>query len=359
MRTDSEGFLYPVIDKMQCISCGKCEKVCPVLKGIPCSNQTEFYAAQNNAPLIRESSSSGGVFSALANKVLQKDGAVCAAIYNKDFAVSHKIVVSKEETAQMRGAKYSQSHASHLFPELESMLKAGKQVLFVGTPCQCAGLKAYLGKDYGNLLLVDMICHGVPSPLVWQAYINRRKTLDAGEGKLAAIDLRNKSTGWSRYAYSVKFSYENGAVYSAVQGQDPFMRGFTGDMYLRPSCSACSFKGVHRCSDLTLGDCWGIWDTHPEFDDNRGTSLLMIHSARGKTIWNEISKDFRILELNEEEAIRQNPSAVTSSKPHPLRAVFFERLKKQEPVDVLIWDLLTPKKRKPGLIRRIIRKLRG
>ena len=357
MRADSEGFLYPEVDESQCVNCKMCEKACAVLKSPRVSQSAELVAAQNMDALVRQESSSGGVFTALAERIIRQGGTVCAAAYNEDFSVAHRIAFNVKQIAPMRGAKYAQSHAGHLFRQLKELLKEGKPVMFVGTPCQCAGLKGYLGQDYDQLLTVDMICHGVPAPVVWENYVNRRRELDANGAPVASINLRNKSTGWSNYAYSVMFQYADGSVYSVPQGQDPYMRGFVGDLYLRPSCSRCSFKGLHRCSDLTLGDCWGIWNTHPEFDDNKGTSLLIIQSSRGQRAWDGIKDGFYTVPLTREEAFKSNSSALASSEVHPQREAFFTRLSDAEPVEELIRDILEPKAPRQSLIKRVLRRI--
>lgn len=357
MRADSEGLLYPEVDRSQCVDCKLCEKACAVLHRPRVGESVQISAVQNMDEDIRKESSSGGVFTALAEMLLRQGGAVCGAVYSEDFTIEHRIAFTAEDIAAMRGAKYAQSYAGHLFGQLKQLLIEGTPVMFVGTPCQCAGLKSYLGKDYENLILVDMICHGVPAPAVWKAYVSHRRKLDAGGQKVASINLRDKSTGWSNYAYSVRFSYVDGSVYSVLQGQDPYMRGFVSDLYSRPSCSDCSFKGVNRCSDFTLGDCWGIWDTHPDFDDKKGTSLLLIHSAKAKKVWGEISHGFRTRTLTEEEATKCNPSALISSDAHSGRKEFFRRLSTGEPVDELIWDILRPKTPKQNLLKRILHRL--
>lgn len=357
MIPDDEGFLYPQIDGSQCVGCKKCETACPVLQVPKASESVQAYATQNMDRLIRQQSSSGGVFTALAKQIMKKGGAVCAAVYNGQFEVEHRIAYTEEELAPMRGAKYSQSHAGHLFRRLKELLESGKPVMFTGTPCQCAGLKAYLGKEYEQLLLVDMVCHGVPSPSVWKAYVRCRRELDANGAELSSINLRDKSTGWSRYAYSITFRYANGNTYSARQGEDPYMRGFVQNLYLRPSCSACSFKGINRCSDLTLGDCWGIWDTHPEFDDDQGVSVLLIHSKKGQMLWSDISTQFHSMQLTEEDVTNYNSSAIHSSAPHPRRVVFFDRRSSGEPIDELISNVLLENPPKKGVFKRILDRL--
>lgn len=357
MVSDFEGFLNPKIQQDQCIGCKKCEKACAVLELPKVSASTKILAAKNIDTAVRLESSSGGIFTALAEKIIDQGGVVCAAVYDEAFAVEHRLAFTMQELAMMRGAKYVQSHAGHLFGRLKELLAAGKTVLFVGTPCQCAGLKSYLGQDYEHLVLVDMICHGVPAPTVWKAYLDRRRVLDAGGAQIASINLREKTTGWSKYAYSVMFRYTNGHLYSVRQGQDPYMRGFVGNLYLRPSCSDCSFKGIRRCSDLSLGDCWGIWDTHPEFDDDRGVSVLLIHSAKGQMLWSAISSQFHSMQLTEEDVTNYNSGAVHSSAPHPRRGAFFDRLSAGEPVDELISNVLLENPPKKGVFKRILDRL--
>ena len=343
MTGDAEGFLYPKIDQARCVDCKQCEKICPVFRQPKVAETVQFVAARNTDSHVRQESSSGGVFTAVAQEVLREGGAVCAAVYNEDFGVEHRIAFTVEELAPMRGAKYVQSHAGHLFRNLKALLTDGKPVMFVGTPCQCAALRSYLGREYENLLLVDLICHGVPAPGVWSAYLDRRRKLDADGQNLTSVNLRDKTTGWSRYAYSVRIGYSDGTSYLMPQQRDRYMNGFVGNLFLRPSCGRCSFKGIGRCSDLTLGDCWGIWDSHPEFDDNKGTSLLMIQSPKGQRLWNSVCHGFDTLELTEEAVTKYNPSAMYASEPRANRAEFFARLEGGEPLDELLEDLLAPK----------------
>lgn len=352
MVADREGFRYPAIDATKCIRCRLCEKACPILSAPQVSERVTALAAQNKDETVRRRSSSGGVFSALAEYVTARGGSVCAAAYDARFEVRHVLIDSPEAIDALRGAKYAQSRTEQSFHEIRERLTAGQMVLFVGTPCQCAGLKAYLGRDFENLLTVDMVCHGVPSPKVWSHYL-REQEREAGS-KLRSVNLRSKSTGWSRYAYSVEMTFENGTNYSAPQGKDPFLQGFVRNLYLRPSCSACSFKGTARCSDLTLGDYWGIWDQHPEFDDDRGTSMLLLHSEKGRVAWQHISDNFRVLDVSVQDAVAQNPSAIHSSVPHPRREDFFHELGLVPVKQSIQHALELPKE---GIIKRLIRRI--
>lgn len=352
MTSDDEGFRHPEIDKNRCVSCRRCEQACPLLIDTTEHTGTIAYAAKSREDFVRAESSSGGVFTALAELVLKKGGCVCAARYDTEFNVVHDFAYSFSEVPSFRGAKYAQSSAEHCFQEIKSLLQEGRIVLFVGTPCQTAGLSAFLRKDAPNLILVDMICHGVPSPKVWQRYLQMRRKTDARNEHIQSINLRSKTSGWSRYAYSVDIEYQDGSHYCVPQGQDPFMRGFVQNLYLRQSCSHCFFKGCRRRSDLTLGDFWGIWDQHPAFDDNRGISLLLTHSDKGKAAWAEIRDGFDCIPVTLEDAFRQNPSALLASPAHGKREEFFARLDQTEDAGRLIEDCLSNHK-KSSLLGRV------
>lgn len=361
MNEDKEGFLYPYIDYSKCVSCGLCQKACPILTNKKKQvYQTISFAAQNRNKKIRENSSSGGVFLALALDVVKQGGAICAAKYSKNFEVIHDIATSKEQLFDYCGAKYAQSRLGQCFTKIKELLCQKRKVLFVGTPCQVAGLRAYLKHPNDNLILVDMICHGVPSPLVWKKYLKERNQLDSKESIIKVVNLRDKSTGWSNYNYSVRFEYQNGDMYLVQQNNDRFMQGFIANLYLRPSCSNCKFKGIDRCSDITLGDYWGVWNHYPEFDDNGGTSLVMIHSKKGLEIWKGISNNFRTLEISNEQAVQYNPSAVESSSfDENVRTAFFKGfLRGQKVSDLVPGILLKKNKDKMSIILKLLKRLR-
>lgn len=360
MNEDEEGFLFPRIDLKKCTSCGLCEQSCPILM----SNKekqnytTKTFAAQNENEDIRRKSSSGGVFIELARTVMDQGGAVCAAKYSKDYEVIHDIATTEKGLLDYCGAKYAQSKTGQCYTEIKEMLCQGQKILFVGTPCQIAGLTAFLKHPHDNLLLVDMICHGVPSPLVWRKYLEERKQRDANGAELKTVNLRDKSTGWSRYSYSIRFEYQNGNVYSVNQRDDNYMQGFTSNLYLRPSCSNCKFKGIDRISDITLGDFWGIWEQYPEFDDNIGTSLVMIHSEKGQKMWEKIRGNFKTLAISNEEAIQYNPSAIKNSPAANEREAFFSGLRQGKQVSDLIQICLSEQDiQKISIVRRMWNKL--
>lgn len=329
MKRKPDGFLYPHINENICVGCGKCKKVCPI-ENIPVLYEgSECLAAYNKNEGQRLKSTSGGVFYLLAQQILREEGIVFGAAYNSENKVVHQKVVSIDDISALQGAKYVQSELNDTFLDAERALKAGKDVLFSGTPCQIAGLKKYLEKDYEKLLTVDLVCHGVPSPLAWESYLEYRKDKDNQEKIADKINVRSKETGWSRYSYSVQYSYNDGYVYQKPSGQDPYMRAFVSNMTLRPSCNECHFKGLKRCSDFTLGDFWGIWNIKPEMDDNKGTSLVVIHSEKGKEYWEKIKSYCESVSVSEEESYRENSSMMKASPIHPDRDEILQKLNEQ------------------------------
>lgn len=314
MTEDENGFYYPHVDTSICVNCGACERICPVLNEVPKNAALpEAYAAYSLDEELRADSSSGGVFSELAKTVLEEGGIVYGAAYDESFRVYHRGVSTLEALKDLRGAKYSQSFMGASFSEIKELLEKEQTVLFCGTSCQVAGLRAFLKKDYDNLLCVDFVCHGVPSPMAWRRYVEYRARID-NDGKLPVkINLRDKSSGWSRYRYSNTFRYDKEKEYRDISTQSVYMKLFTQDYISRLSCGICKFKGYSRSSDITLGDFWGIWDVAPEMDDDRGTSVVLIHSAKGQKTWDEISDRVKTNPVSLEQCSQQNPSLLSSS----------------------------------------------
>lgn len=197
MVTDREGFWYPEVDQSACINCGKCERVCPVLnrkKRQPRKFGRKAYAAINTDPEIRFQSSSGGIFTAIAEAIIDRGGVVFGAAFDKEFAVRQVFAETKEDLAAFRGSKYVQSDMGDAYSSVLRFLQSGRIVLFSGTPCQIGALKSFLGKEYPNLITVDLICHGVPSPMVWEKYVRHRRSLDS-DSQLRTVQFRDKERG--------------------------------------------------------------------------------------------------------------------------------------------------------------------
>lgn len=358
MRKDEEGFLYPVVNKSNCIDCHLCEKICPLLNEENVHNIfTEGYAVINKNEQVRDESTSGGFFSLLANYVLDLNGYVIGAYYDENFIVKHIAINDKNELYKLRGAKYSQSELGNIFKQVKDLLDQKKYVLFSGTPCQVSGLKSFLRKDYERLITVDLICHGVPSPLAWKKYLEYRYKKDNNGEKANSINLRSKISGWSNYHYSVVFDYDK-YKYEKLNGQDPFMKAFVNNLCLRPSCYSCHFKGIQRISDFTLGDYWGIWNQISEMDDNKGTSIVFVHSQLGKNIFNQLKNSIIYQEVDVNKAIEENPSMIKSSQKNDKREDFMNDLKNHD-FDYLIDKYeLKQKLVKPSLLRRILNKVK-
>lgn len=358
MNADADGFLFPLVSEEACIHCGLCEKVCPIRHlPIPEEGETVAYAAYVTDPVIRAESSSGGIFSALALQVLAKEGAVFGAAYDSQFDVRHICAENSEDLARLRGAKYAQSELGNTFRNVRERLDRGQHVLFSGTPCQVAGLKSFLRKDYDNLICVDFVCHGVPSPMAWHKYVRFRSNMDSGGQLPQRINLRSKDTGWSRYAYSNVFSYPNGKKYACTSGESLFMRLFVGDHINRLSCAQCAFKGYRRVSDITLGDFWGIWDIAPELDDNKGTSLILLHSDKGQRIFTDIQASIVCKPMTLAQASAQNASLLVSAKTQPDREEILALLRRED-FDALQTRFPKPVSRKPSLLIRIKAKMK-
>lgn len=357
MQDTGEGFLFPVIHTETCIQCNRCEEACPVLCMPDKSRHTQAFAVKNKDDVEREKSTSGGVFPLLARTILDADGIIYGAAYDNDFSVSHIAVEDSGNLPFLQGTKYVQSTVGRIFPEVKDHLKAGRQVLFSGTPCQCAGLRAFLGKGYENLMLVDLICHGVPSPKVWQTYIDYRARKENGGKRPVKINMRSKVNGWSRY--STEFDYGNGKIARSQNSEDPFIRAFVGNICLRSSCSECLAKGTERCTDLTLGDYWGIWSQHPEFNDEKGTSIVFVHSAKGMAALNRMKGQTEWLEISIEDAYRENMSMMSSSKAHEKRKDFLDKVTSDNFGDIVKEYFPLVSAKKPGVWDRVKGKLTG
>ena len=356
MQADTEGFLRPYVDETKCIACGLCEKTCPVLNppNLP-KNQPDCFAAVNNSNQERLQASSGGVFVLLERWVLNKNGVIFGAAFEPDFSVSHRYAENEQEASAFCGSKYLQSRIGNAYREAKTFLEQGRYVLFSGTPCQIVGLRSYLGRDYERLVTMDIICHGVPSPAVWQKYVQERAERDSYGQLPVEVSFRTKASSWSKF--SMRFTYRE-KEYCVPYYEDSYMRGFLRNLYLRPSCHQCIAKGVRRVSDITVADFWGVQQVCPEMDDDRGVSIVFLHSEKAKHMWSDISKTLRDMPVDVESAVQKNSAAIKSVDCHPNRAVFFERFPTCEDLSSLILELTpNPVVKPPSLYRRIRSKL--
>lgn len=314
LKEDEEGFLYPSVDVSECIDCGLCEMVCPWLSRPDRILPVGVLAVKNRNEGERMSSSSGGVFIAVARKVIENGGVVFGAVFDEKWEVRHAYAETLEGVRPMMGSKYLQSRIEDSYRQAEVFLKAGRDVLFSGSPCQIAGLHNYLRKDYPNLFAIDFICHGVPSPGVWRKYLDETFNISArraADGKntvlsqslnslpvITGIEFRDKKRhGWKKYSFVVRGSAveadKNSVLLSDIHRDNPFMKGFLADIYLRPSCYQCKCKNGVSHSDLTIADFWGIQNMMPDFDDDKGVGLVLVNTDGGKKMFDSLDMEVR------------------------------------------------------------------
>ena len=321
MRRDrEEGFDYPVANPDRCLGCGKCEAVCPVQNPSEAREPEAAYAVRCNEYV--DASSSGGVFMALAKAVIDEGGVVFGAVMEKDLIVGHAEAETMEEVQRMRGSKYVQSDPYSSFWDAKEYLKAGRKVLFTGTPCQIAGLKRYIGGDHEGLLTVDTACHGVPGPGLWEMYVN---ALQARTKKnITSVNFRDKSRGWRHYGFTCMG--ENGEkVISVKATDDPYMALFMQDMTLRPSCYSCPAREGRSGSDLTMADLWSVADAASALDDDRGVSGVLVNTPKGKEYMSKVRPE-TILQVPV-AAVKAENGGFAESLPMPeKREEFFKGL---------------------------------
>lgn len=290
---DEEGFTYPVVDKGSCVGCGLCEEVCPCLNETH-NNRAEFvYAAINKNERIRMASSSGGVFSALAKNVLKRKGCVYGAAFNKKWEVVHICVDDEQDLHRLYGSKYVQSRIDNIFKDVKHKLDDGKDVLFTGTPCQIKGLKLYLRKEYDNLISVEVVCHGVPSPKVWDTFLME---INPNEKEITSIQMRDKSRGWTSYSIEIKAGEDK--LFSNYARNCLYIKGFIRNLTIRPSCFNCPAKSGSSMADISLADFWGIVSKETLFSDNKGVSAVLVYTDKGETAIMNSSLELRPTELS-------------------------------------------------------------
>lgn len=331
MTFDEEGFRYPNVNNDICISCSKCINHCHLENKptyIERFEQPIVYAAINKNESIRKKSTSGGIFSLIAENILKKGGIVFGVQLSDNQVVEHTRVDNLIDLEKLRGSKYVQSTTNGTFSEVKKLLNSNVQILYSGVPCQIEGLYAYLNKDYPNLTTVSIVCHGVPSPKVFKLYTEYLK--DKYKSKIKSIFFRDKKLGWKKSLFKVEF--ENNKTYENIVGKDSYTNAYQTNLYLRPVCHHCTAKNT---SDIVLGDFWGVDSKLPDWDDDKGTSLVLVNTNRGQKIFSELS-ECSYIEATFEHALERNPNLLYFSKPNKGRDAFMKDLSYGKPMRYLM-----------------------
>ena len=356
---DAEGFLYPKADATLCTGCGQCNSICPVINGCPSSSENykepKCYTGEHRSIEVVFSSTSGGMFSALADEMYNEGGYVGGAVHNEDLSVSQFISNDRLDLKALRRSKDLQSNAVGFYRRVKDILDNGGKALVCGLPCQIAGLLNFLGRKYDDLVTVDLICGGVNSPKVWRRYLDYIEEINGS--KIISTENKSKEYGWRNLTQ--KFVFENGSEYFDTAKTSPFIKGFIGSyLYCRPSCYDCRFKGFPRIADITIGDFWGIEKHTSNHGSDMGTSVVLINNEKGAGFFEKAKRRINLEEAKLEWATDGNPSlnrSVPSSSGD--RTAFFEDLDKMR-FDELIGKYSDGQAKKKSKLRSALGRLR-
>ena len=318
---NEEGFYYPIVDNIKCINCEKCLESCPVITENT-ESPNNCIAARAKDNVLVSSSTSGAIFPLLASLIINKEGLVYGAAYSEDLLVEHIGISTYNQIKQLQTSKYVQSNIQHIYCEIKEKLSQDKTVLFSGTPCQVKGLYTYLKNKPDNLFTVDIVCHGVPSEVAYKKYLSWLE--NKYNSRVITINFRSKCSGWRNYSIVVTFA--NGKQYQSYHWDDPFIRAFIRGLDLRESCYSCSFRGKYYSADLTLGDLWGSEKICPEWNDDRGISLIITHSEKGNKLLNNIQKKIDSKDIPYKDVILKNVSAENPCERPIGRDQFFHKI---------------------------------
>lgn len=332
MLPDEEGFLYPLVSLDKCINCNVCNKVCPVEnKSTSMGLVLNSYVLRTKDKDVLTNSTSGGFITPLASYILGLDGVICGAAYDKDFRVKHIIVENdgaEKGLANIRGSKYVQSDLGDCFKKIKKFLEEERTVCFVGTPCQVNGLKSFLQKNYTRLITVDLVCHGTPSPRLWEKYLNYQKAKYNSE--ISEISFRNKTYGY--HSGTMKITFASGNIYYGSARIDLMLKSFFSEIASRPICYQCPFKTLDRCSDFTIYDCWHASDLVSGLkDDDKGFTNVIVQSNKGKNILDLVKDRYEIYSVDTKKAIELDGIMILNSAiPHQQRTKFYLNLDQHE-----------------------------
>ena len=317
---DSAGFKYPKINSNLCIKCGLCKKVCPVInKAQDNTYKVKAYACKNKDLDSRLRSSSGGIFILLAKWIIKNNGVVFGARFNNNLEVIHDYAEKEQDINLFMGSKYIQSNINNSYKKVKDFLIDKRMVLFTGTPCQIEGLLQYLGKEYENLYTQDIICHGVPSPKLWNKYLEYKKNKN-GETPVKVNFRRKDILGWNNYQVQYVYSNKEENIH---HNDDIYMNIFLENLALRNSCYKCKFKKLKRKSDITIADFWGIDKTNLDINDEKGVSAVLINSKKGEKLFNNVKENIEYYDADINDIIKNNPCICNSVAYNDKREEFF------------------------------------
>ncbi|HAH17913.1 MAG TPA: hypothetical protein DCL29_02705 [Eubacterium sp.] len=350
MQPDDEGFLYPHIDKGNCIECHKCESVCPIQNKHNNSQKVDAICARSSSIDIVKNSTSGGFFTPLAQYVLAQNGKVVGATYSDNKKIEHIVVCNnnKNDISKLRGSKYVQSDLKNTFSEVKQELESGVLVCFSGTPCQIEGLLNYLEKDYDSLITVDVICHGTPSPKLWKKYVDYQEK--KYKSTIKSVSFRKKTYGY--HSGTMELAFENGHKYNGSARVDYMLKSFFREISSRPSCYECNFKTDTHPSDFTIFDSWHASELVPGLkDDDMGYTNVFINTDKGRKIFSNIEEHYEFYPIDIEQAIKLDGKMVRNSAiPHQKRKEYYVDLDNEE-LDVHIQRFI-PISKKDYLVER-------
>ncbi len=364
-QPDENGFLFPEKDSTKCINCNRCLDVCQFENTIKvCDDNQKFFACKSKENSTRFLSTSGGAFSAVAECFCDKDYVLFGAVFDKDLKVKHDYTEDIKDLGRFRKSKYVQSNPGDSFIKAKEFLKAGKKVLFSGTPCQIAGLRKYLGKDYENLFCIDIVCHGIPSQALFDKYISELS--DELSDKVTEFTFRSKDKFETNNCSlkTARIKTEKGKEITKQVLECEYLAAFYEEMFYRDSCEACLFANTDRVGDITLGDFWGIEQINKEFDDGKGISLIIANTEKGRRILPLLDEKLEMVESDKEHAVKKNAQLRKPVKCHENREKFFMLNKENtfcysvrqcmfipSPLRLKVSNMVTP-------IKKIIRKLK-
>ena len=371
---DEQGFLYPKVNKSLCVDCGACEKACPIINAdnhTVLGADTLSFACYNKNDEVRRNSSSGGFFTLIAEYVINKQGVVFGAKFDSAYHVVHSYTETIEGLEAFRRSKYVQSYIGESYKQVRSFLKDGRIVLFTGTPCQIAGLKQYLKREYDNLICLDMVCHGVPSPAIWDKYLNEKKAALAIENnvdspdkiEITRISFRDKIISWRKYSLSISYKIKGEEGSAAEEKtsseyiwENDYMLCFLKDFINRPSCFECKFRNGRSHSDITMADFWDVEKVLNEYEYicDKGTSMILVLSEKGDKILNRLRIETKNVPYN--IAKLGNPALYRSWDKPTFHDAFLKSLRKDDIQSVLFkYD---PLERKVVHVNRYLKKIK-